>query len=111
MATTVLANLFIALTFYGMMSGSRMITCFNLALASVQSLYPVMLLFPVVIYLGQKSSGKSSMIRTVQVYFLCLVGLLYISSLLGGSWKFIESTYGFMYVYFTYNSKMYTCIY
>lgn len=98
MATAVLANLFLALTFFGMIYGSRILSCVSLAMASIQSLYPAILLFPIIIYINQKSSSrvKCSALRTLIIYFVCVAALLYISSLIVGSWKFIHATYGFM---------------
>ncbi|XP_067002406.2 phosphatidylinositol glycan anchor biosynthesis class U protein [Anabrus simplex] len=103
--TTVFTNLCLAAAFLSMITGRRLPCCLSLALATLQSLYPVVLIVPAAIYiarrktdvlLGQKSSQRWSVLLTVVTFLAALGFLLCISAQLAGNWAFLHSTYGFI---------------
>ncbi|GLH06978.1 Uncharacterized protein GBIM_12552 [Gryllus bimaculatus] len=102
--TTVFTNLCLAATYLMMVKGQQLPCCFALAMATLQALYPAMLVVPASLYIAKKNTcGMSD--RCSQIYspwatcglFACvLFFLLYFSSQLSGSWTFLHSTYGFI---------------
>ncbi|XP_021925495.1 phosphatidylinositol glycan anchor biosynthesis class U protein isoform X2 [Zootermopsis nevadensis] len=98
--TTVFANLCLAFTFLLMIKGKRLACCSVLALATLQSLYPVILLVPASIYIAKAESRRSlrcsSFILTAVTFITALHLLLYISLKLAGGWEFLHATHGFI---------------
>lgn len=95
--TTVFANLFLALTFYSMIKGNVLLCTIALALSAQQSLYTVILLVPVSMYIAQNKKNKIFYIAMTSLWFvLVLISLVYCSYYITSSWDFIYSTYGFI---------------
>ncbi|TVY52410.1 Phosphatidylinositol glycan anchor biosynthesis class U protein [Lachnellula cervina] len=81
--------------------GSSYASMFALSIASYLSMYPLLLFPPLVLlcYDRRPKSTRSTSIYTSVLQNLLAVGgfipfLLYMSSLITGSWEFLESTYG-----------------
>lgn len=101
--TTVFTNMCLAATFFMMIKGQQVLCCLALAVATLQALYPAMLIVPASIYIAQQKSSTSSKLSkfdlpqsTILVFVSILILLLYLSSYLSGSWTFLYSTYGFI---------------
>ncbi|TVY19250.1 Phosphatidylinositol glycan anchor biosynthesis class U protein [Lachnellula arida] len=81
--------------------GSSYASMFALSIASYLSMYPLLLFPPLVLLCYDrrpKSSQSTSIYTSVLLNLLAVSGfipfLLYMSSLITGSWEFLESTYG-----------------
>ncbi|KAJ8883423.1 hypothetical protein PR048_015266 [Dryococelus australis] len=101
--TTVFANLCLASTFLFMIKGCRLWCCFFLAVATLHSLYPALLLVPASIYIAQHSGHQgfnrqtlSSIFVSTLVFAAMLSALLCICWRLTNSWDFLTETYGFI---------------
>eukprot|EP00729_Bicosta_minor_P022541 gene22541-32647_t len=89
---TVVHNTATAAALYFAFVGAVPAACFWLALASYQSLYPVVLLTPVV--LAARAKGWSPL-TTVSIYAVYCTGFVIASvQLEGGSWQWAKSVYG-----------------
>jgi len=97
--TTVWTNLCLAAALLGLTTANRGLATLAISLAAYQSMYPIILIFPLAIHLATVEAKEKSRLRSVtetMVYtFFWLAGLLYLSYLLTGSTSFIYSTYGF----------------
>lgn len=96
-ATTVFANLFLAIMLYATVNGHILLCCTALALSAQQAMYTVILIVPVCMYLAQGKQNKTfymAMIATTFSTILC--GLIYLSYHIAGSWDFVFATYGFI---------------
>lgn len=100
--STVWSNLLLTGSLLGMINNNRLLATAALSLAAYQSLYPLMLLFPLSLQLarheggGLDRRGVVSVVKTVSLFCLWLAVLLVLSHQLTGSWQFIHSTYGFI---------------
>lgn len=101
--STVWNNLILCLVLLGQVNNSRVLATAALSLATYQSLYPVMLLFPLSLQLAQHEGGCGlnrrgavSVLKTVSLFSFCLVVLLGLSHEVAGSWDFVRSTYWFV---------------
>ncbi|KAL4234806.1 hypothetical protein ACF0H5_006447 [Mactra antiquata] len=104
-STAVINNLFIYLTFMFMLKGNVLMCMATIALATYQSLYPIMLLAPAVIYFNSKVHlGKSykeseflSQCSFTTTIGMAMIGCLYgLSYFMEGSFKFLHATTGFI---------------
>ncbi|XP_063216550.1 phosphatidylinositol glycan anchor biosynthesis class U protein isoform X2 [Bacillus rossius redtenbacheri] len=103
MTTTVFANLCLAATFLFMVQGRRLPCCFFLAVATLQSLYPAVLLVPASIYVARQAGhmrldrqALSSACLTCLAFLAMLGALLWACWRLTRSWDFLAETYGFI---------------
>nr|CAD7571292.1 unnamed protein product [Timema californicum] len=95
--TTVFANFCLAATFFFMIKGERLLCCLVLAFATLQSLYPILLLVPVCIYIGRQSRSTCRSVFLTTATFACsLTTLLFVCRGLAGNWEFLDATYGFI---------------
>ena len=103
--TTTIANLILVIFLLATVKRKRTIACLFLALATYQSFYPIMLIFPLCICLAQshRNSNSPSQVLTRVVLptirdFLLFFGLLNLVSyeLMGKNWNFLGSTHGFI---------------
>ncbi|KAJ1524412.1 hypothetical protein ONE63_010912 [Megalurothrips usitatus] len=124
--TTVFSNFCLASAFFCMAKGNRSGLCLFLSLATLQSLYPIVLIVPGAICIGYHTlptNAKSesadhpdlfqkilpralrspnsahwvkSIFATFGVFFTMLISLLFLSCHLSGGWEFLHSVYGFM---------------
>lgn len=93
-STTTFGNLCLATVFYSMIKRYRIIACTSLALATLQSLYPVVLIVPVCLYMCKGTQRKFlSCFITVLTYTLVLGGLIFLSFTIIGDWSFYQSIY------------------
>lgn len=106
MATTVFSNLLVAVATVSTVYGWWAVMAAALAMETYKSFYPVMLLVPSLLYITQVDRGKRNILKwhsmavvsaTILVFASVLAALLYTSFLLCGSWKFLSSTYGFIW--------------
>ncbi|KAG9299526.1 hypothetical protein G9A89_020697 [Geosiphon pyriformis] len=97
-STIVFTNLAIVLGTYYSLRGNKSYGCFWMAMAAYLSFYPLMLIIPTILLLTntnrEHSKIKNVIIQCVLLYIGWLGGLLTLSYLLVGSWKFLEVTYG-----------------
>ena len=72
-----------------------------MGIATYLSGYPILLV--AFLFLIERARGRSDVRRTVAMglfsYVWSVGGLLYLSFLTTSSWRFLEATYGAMYVY------------
>ncbi|XP_055508177.1 phosphatidylinositol glycan anchor biosynthesis class U protein [Leucoraja erinacea] len=104
-STCAINNAIISIFILATVKGSAFISAIFLALAAYQSLYPVALFAPAVLYLAQKHHLTVSLHSTAFLLYLvkyavmfigCLLISLCLSFFLLSSWTFIPSTYGFI---------------
>ncbi|XP_065547623.1 phosphatidylinositol glycan anchor biosynthesis class U protein isoform X2 [Lathamus discolor] len=104
-STCAINNTVIAFFILATIKGSAFLSTLFLALATYQSLYPLTLFAPALLYLLQrqfipiKLKSKSFQLYTMQygALYLCNLGVIIcLSFFLLNSWDFIPSVYGFM---------------
>ncbi|XP_066186581.1 phosphatidylinositol glycan anchor biosynthesis class U protein isoform X1 [Sylvia atricapilla] len=104
-STCAINNSVIAFFILATIKGSAFLSAVFLALATYQSLYPVTLFAPALLYLLQrqfipiKLKSKSFWLYTMQyasLYLCSLVVIICLSFFLLNSWDFIPSVYGFI---------------
>lgn len=95
--TTILSNFLLSATLLTLSKDMKLPCLVALALETQKSFYPFILIVPVALSFSEKSKSKT-MVRfmTVLMFSGILFGLHYISYLQMNSWKFFDSTYGFM---------------
>ncbi|CEQ42911.1 SPOSA6832_04791, partial [Sporobolomyces salmonicolor] len=100
-SSTVFSNLFLALALESAVAGSLLSSVFLLSLATHLSLYPILLLPPLLIFAhhmrspnGARRSLKSDAARGALAFVAHQALLLGASRWLTGSWDFISSVYG-----------------
>ena len=96
LTTTVWTNLLLASYLYSLVEGHFILGCISLALASYQSLYPVLLLVPLTLSLYQQSPTSSTILKTFLTFFGAFSCLQMISFQIIGSWNYLNSVYGFI---------------
>ncbi|XP_078411062.1 phosphatidylinositol glycan anchor biosynthesis class U protein [Cetorhinus maximus] len=104
-STCAINNAIIAIFVLATVKGSAFISAVFLALAAYQSLYPIALFAPALLYLAQKHCVLVSLHSTTFLVYLlkytvmclgCLMVTVCLSFFLLNSWSFIPSTYGFI---------------
>ncbi|XP_048818953.1 phosphatidylinositol glycan anchor biosynthesis class U protein isoform X2 [Lagopus muta] len=104
-STCAISNTVIAFFILATIRGSAFLSAVFLALATYQSLYPITLFAPALLYLLQrqfipiKPKSKSFWLFTMQytaLYLCSLVVIICLSFFLLNSWDFIPSVYGFI---------------
>ena len=100
MTSTVWANLLLAVFLLSLVSGWKVTACIALALATYQSLYPVLLLLPLILHLTKRLESREEKIQqtvtTVLVFLFALALLIIVSAEICGDWSFMGATYGFI---------------
>ncbi|XP_023321735.1 phosphatidylinositol glycan anchor biosynthesis class U protein [Eurytemora carolleeae] len=100
--TTVWNNLLVSLVLLGQVQSSRILGTLALSLAAYQGFYPIILIFPLSIQIARCEDGGldwrgfKSVFKTVSCFIFFSGFLLFLSAQLSGSWKFLDSTYGFI---------------
>lgn len=70
--------------------------CLFLAICTYQSVYPIMLIVPLIL-MNNENSLKMTGVKAFSMTMAFLLGLFYLSYLsMGNTWTFIESTWGFI---------------
>ncbi|KAK3745783.1 hypothetical protein RRG08_030657 [Elysia crispata] len=106
-STAALTNLAVLIAFYNMILGNRFLSTLFLAVASYQSLYPIVFIVPVALHFYKKSCKSPpvsyttkesvySFTETLSIFGLFLGLLGGFSFLAERSWDFVFSTYGFI---------------
>ncbi|ESN92106.1 hypothetical protein HELRODRAFT_187585 [Helobdella robusta] len=104
-STGILNNLAIVLSFHSALRRNRLWMCISIAGATYLSLYPIVLLIPLTIYLSRKDEEETKTIKHIKIYsfFQSLIAcisffgiLLYFSHQIEGNWKFLHCTFGFI---------------
>ncbi|XP_072099464.1 phosphatidylinositol glycan anchor biosynthesis class U protein isoform X1 [Mobula birostris] len=104
-STCAINNAIVAIFILATVKGSAFISAIFLSLAAYQSLYPMALFAPALLYLAQKNHVTVSLHSTTFLALLlkyavmfigCLLISLCLSFFLLSSWSFIPSTYGFI---------------
>ncbi|XP_049832992.1 phosphatidylinositol glycan anchor biosynthesis class U protein isoform X1 [Schistocerca gregaria] len=104
--TTVFSNLLLAYALASMCTGKRVASCCSVALLTLQSLYPAILVMPAALYIykneakttvqNKRYTWKQSFIYTFVVFSLAVGSLLFLSYKITGSLLFLNSVYGFI---------------
>ncbi|GFN97561.1 phosphatidylinositol glycan anchor biosynthesis class u protein, partial [Plakobranchus ocellatus] len=106
-STAALTNLTVLMAFYYMVLGNRLLCTLFLAVASYQTLYPLVFIVPMALHFYKLSSPSapasyvskesvSSYFETISLFAAFLGLLVGFSFLAEGSWDFLFSTYGFI---------------
>ncbi|XP_072918172.1 phosphatidylinositol glycan anchor biosynthesis class U protein [Hemitrygon akajei] len=104
-STCAINNAIVAIFILATVKGSAFISAIFLSLAAYQSLYPVALFAPALLYLAQKNhvivnlhstAFLALLLKYAVMFFGCLLISLCLSFFLLSSWSFIPSTYGFI---------------
>lgn len=75
----------------------KLLCLITLALETQKNFYPMILIVPIALLFSEQSKSKIvSRVFTVLSFIGILVGIQYLSFQIMGSWKFIDSTYGFI---------------
>lgn len=75
----------------------KLVCLLTLALETQKNFYPIILIVPIALSFSEDSKSKNvSRIITGLTFFGILAGIQYLSFQLMGSWKFLDSTYGFI---------------
>ena len=100
MTSTVWANLLLAIFLLSLVSGWMVPACVTLALATYQSLYPILLLLPLLLNLTKRLESRNEKLRQsvkiCSVFAVSLALLLVLSAEICGDWSFLGATYGFI---------------
>jgi len=100
MTGTVWANLLLAIFLLSFVSGWMVPACVTLALATYQSLYPILLLLPLLLNLTKRLESRNEKlhqsVKICSVFAVSLALLLVISAEICGDWSFLGATYGFI---------------
>ena len=99
LTSTVWANLLLAAFLLSLVQGRSLPACLLLALATYQSLYPGLLLVPLVLHRvrGMEGGQRLAEVATIVATFTAAIGgLLLVSAEICGDWSFLAATYGFI---------------
>ena len=97
--STVWSNLLISLLLLALVSGWRTTACLALTLATYQSLYPALLLVPLLLHRTKHLQGREVLQEVVSILATCGGAgtfLLLLSREICGDWSFLGATYGFI---------------
>lgn len=99
-STEVINNLALSIVLVSMVNKKYFTACLFVAVSAYLSLYPVMLLAPVLLHAVQNSSSSSAKIFVISKYIVVttifLGALMSISYFVYESWSFIDAVYGFI---------------
>lgn len=97
LTTTVWSNFLLALMVFALSKNMKILCLLTLALETQRNFYPFILVVPISLAFSEYSRKKLVVrISTIVAFAGILVGLQYCSYILMGSWKFLDSTYGFI---------------
>lgn len=96
--STVWTNLCLSLFLLSMVNCWQVLACVTLALATYQSLYPGLLIVPLILQLCKQKDAitKKVIVSTIGLFAVCIAVLLLISFEICGDWSFLGATYGFI---------------
>lgn len=97
LTTTVWSNFLLSIMVFGLASEMKMLCLLALALETQKNFYPMILIVPIALSFSESSKSKVlSRSITIVIFFAMLVSIQYLSYELMGSWRFLDSTYGFI---------------
>ncbi|XP_053957619.1 phosphatidylinositol glycan anchor biosynthesis class U protein [Anastrepha ludens] len=100
LTSTVFSNFLLALTLYFLVQRYLLPCVFCLALETMRSLYPLVLIAPIVLVFTQHSKiTTSSAIRVVALFVAACAGITLVNYALMQSWNFLDATLGFIFFY------------
>ncbi|GFS26716.1 phosphatidylinositol glycan anchor biosynthesis class U protein-like [Elysia marginata] len=106
-STAAVTNLAVLIAFYNMVIGNRVLCTLFLAIASYQTLYPMVFIVPAALHFCKQSKKLASVsytsresiysyVETLSLFGTFLGLLVGFSFLVEGNWNFVFSTYGFI---------------
>ena len=96
LTTSVITNLLLSVFLYSLVTHNTMMACISLALATYQTLYPVLLLVPFILSQYQMKPSHKTAVSIIALYSTLSAGLQLLSYQLMGDWKYLHSVYGFI---------------
>lgn len=96
LTSTVLSNLLLAAFLYALVRRQLLVCLLILAFETIRSLYPVVLIAPLLIIFAQRSAARG--ITIFILFATCCMAIAGASFLVMSSWNFLDGTLGFMYV-------------
>lgn len=97
MTTTIWSNFLLSVMLLAVARKMKLLCLVALALETQKNFYPIILIVPIALSFSDSSKSRNfSRLCTVALYFAILASIQYLSFKIMGSWKFIDSTYGFI---------------
>jgi len=96
LTSTVWTNLLLATYLHSLVRGQMVLGCVSLALASYQSLYPILLVIPLTLSLYQQRPSLSAVLTVIATFLAAFSFLQLVSFQITGSWSYLNSVYGFI---------------
>lgn len=95
--TTIWSNFLLSVMIYALSREMKFLCLITLALETQRNFYPFVLIVPLALAFSEKSKSKIiSRGMTIVLFGIIFAGLNYGGYQLMGSWKFIDSTFGFI---------------
>ncbi|XP_070495128.1 phosphatidylinositol glycan anchor biosynthesis class U protein [Chironomus tepperi] len=95
--TTVWSNVILSIMVYALSKRWKLLCLFFLGLETQINFYPFILIVPIALAFSENSKSKNlSRLMTILLFAGIFGGQNYISYMIMGSWKFIDSTFGFI---------------
>jgi GPI-anchor transamidase subunit U len=91
--TTIWSNFLLSTMVLALAKEQKLICLLALALETQKNFYPMILIVPIALSFSSKAISRAF---TILSFIAILIGLQYLSFHLMGSWKFLDSTYGFI---------------
>lgn len=95
-STTAFANLLLGILFYSFVHANLILGAVALAILTLQSFYPVVLIAPLFLAIRKYGNSKLKADVAVLLFIALFASLLYYSKYLTGNWDFIADTFGFI---------------
>jgi len=97
MTTTVYSNFLLAVMLFALSANWKIVCLLALALETQKNFYPFILIVPIALSFSESSKSKNLIrVTTVATFAALLSALQLVSYQQMGSWKFLDSTYGFI---------------
>ncbi|XP_064539061.1 phosphatidylinositol glycan anchor biosynthesis class U protein [Drosophila montana] len=97
LTSTVLSNLLLAMFLYGMIKRQLFVCVALLAFETVRSLYPVVLIAPLLLLFARRSVGLGIVIFLL--FATCCLAVAGANYLVMNSWNFLDGTLGFIFYF------------
>lgn len=95
--TTVWSNFLLALMIFALSKRLKMLCLFALALETQKNFYPFVLIVPIALAFSENKTSKNLNRVSTIITFIAILGILnYAAFLQMKSWKFLDSTFGFI---------------
>lgn len=98
LTTTIWSNFLFALMIFALSKKLKLLCILTLALETTRNFYPFILIVPIALAFSEDTKSKNVSRAMTVVTFTVLIGTLNYAAfmLMGESWKFIDSTFGFI---------------